>query len=195
MTLLHPATGTVRAKGTPTCTNAVLHPWLREELSEILKELAPRQIRPYDDNARREEWEQWQKGLTMPLNLPPDLPELRMILVFDNLQGHKSAELVNWLINQGILPLYTPIGGSWLNLTESVQNIIAGRALSGEHPENPEQIIEWLEATVRGWNKHPTAFHWGAERAARRSQARLRRHFIAKSGGYVMRKLSRRPRK
>ena len=33
LTLLHPATGAVRVKGVTRCTNAVLHPWLEEELA------------------------------------------------------------------------------------------------------------------------------------------------------------------
>src|SRR3954449_8608264 len=36
LTLFHPATGQVRLQPAARCTNAVLHPWLRERLSEIL---------------------------------------------------------------------------------------------------------------------------------------------------------------
>jgi len=39
LTLIHPATGQVRVKGVTSCTNAVLHPWLKQEWSEILAEL------------------------------------------------------------------------------------------------------------------------------------------------------------
>jgi hypothetical protein len=188
MTLFHPATGKVCVKGVQSCTNAVLHPWLKDELTQILEQLPPRSVTPPDPRA---EWELWQKGLTRPLDLPEDLPQLRMLLILDNLQGHKSTDLVDWLLKHGVMPLYTPVGGSWLNLTESIQNILAGRALSGDHPQNAQQIIEWLEAIARGWNQEPTVFHWGAKRAARRSQARMRRHFLARSGGYVNRKLTR----
>ena len=37
MTLFHPATGEVRAKGVLSVTNAVLHPWLQEQLLSILE--------------------------------------------------------------------------------------------------------------------------------------------------------------
>ena len=37
MTLLHPATGEVRAKGVISVTNAVFHPWLQEQLLSILE--------------------------------------------------------------------------------------------------------------------------------------------------------------
>jgi hypothetical protein len=36
-----------------------------------------------------------------------DDPPLRLILIWDNLAGHKSTPLVHWLCAQGILPLYT----------------------------------------------------------------------------------------
>ncbi len=49
-----------------------------------------------------------------------DDPPLRLILIWDNLAGHKSADFVCWLCAQGILPLYTPLSGSWLNMAESV---------------------------------------------------------------------------
>ena len=41
LTLFHPATGQVRLQSAACCTNAVLHPWLRERLSAILAELPP----------------------------------------------------------------------------------------------------------------------------------------------------------
>ena len=38
-------------------------------------------------------------------------------------------------------------------LTESVQRILIRRALTGQHPQTPAEIIGWLEATARGWNR------------------------------------------
>jgi hypothetical protein len=34
----------------------------------------------------------------------------------DNLAGHKTTAFVQWLFQHGIVPLYTPLGGSWLNM-------------------------------------------------------------------------------
>ena len=110
-----------------------------------------------------------------------------MLLIQDNLAGHKSHDFVQWCFSQGIALLYTPLGGSWLNMAESIQGIIERRALNGQHPANPEQIIEWLEAAVRGWNKNPTPFVWGGKRAARRDRARKRRQDLAGSGAYIRR--------
>jgi transposase len=104
----------------------------------------------------RSEWKSWQEGLSVKITLPEELPPLRMLLVWDNLIGHLNAELLLWMFARGIMVLYTPLGGSWLNMTESIQRILVRRALSGEHPRQPEQIMEWLEATARGWNRDRT---------------------------------------
>jgi len=39
LTLFHPSDGRVRVKGVTSCTNVVLHPWLQQELSDILADL------------------------------------------------------------------------------------------------------------------------------------------------------------
>ena len=95
--------------------------------------------------------------------------------MWDNLAGHLTDDLVDWLFDHGILPLYTPLSGSWLNMAESVQRIIVRRALSGQHPKTAQQIIAWLEQTVAGWNRKPTPFVWNGKRRRRRERARLRR--------------------
>ena len=127
--------------------------------------------------------------------LPEELPPLRMLVVLDNLTGHKSPELLLWMFARGIMVLYTPLGASWLNMTESMQRILKRRALEGEHPEEPEQIIEWLEAAAQGWNRNPTPFKWGGRRAARRERARKRRHALGGSGAYARLPIRRRHRK
>ncbi len=58
-----------------------------------------------------------------------------------HLAGHKSAVFVCWLMTYGIMPLYTPLSGSWLNMAESIQRILVDRALAGQHPESPAQLI------------------------------------------------------
>jgi hypothetical protein len=59
------------------------------------------------------------------------------------------------MFSRGIMVLYTPLGASWLNMTESMQRILARRALEGHYPESPEEIIEWLEAAARGLEPRP----------------------------------------
>lgn len=84
--------------------------------------------------------------------------------------------MVIWLYQHGVLPLSTPLSGSWLNMAESVQRILVRRAFCGHHPQSPEQVITWLEDTVTGWNAAPTSFTWHGKRYARRQRARVRRH-------------------
>ena len=90
LTLFHPASGQVRLQPAARGTNAVLHPWLREHLSAILDAL-PRAGSPQDAAATRAAWAVWQAGLTMPFTLPHALPPLRLLLVWDNLAGHKTC--------------------------------------------------------------------------------------------------------
>jgi hypothetical protein len=79
------------------------------------------------------------------------------------------------LFEHGILPLYTPLSGSWLNMAESLQRIIVRRALAGQHPPSAAEVIQWLEETVAGWNAAPTPFVWDGKRRERRVRARQRR--------------------
>jgi len=190
MTLFHPATGEVRVHGTRSCTNEVLHGWMKEELTAIVKGL-PEPEPILSDQENRQAWERWQTGLTHRITLPEALPPLRMLLVMDNLAGHRTPSLVLWLFAHGIMPLYTPLGGSWLNMAESIQRILKRRGLEGHHPQTPEQIIEWLEATARGWNAAPTPFEWDGKRAARRRRSRARRHLQGGSYGFTRRSTRR----
>jgi hypothetical protein len=192
LTLFRPKTGELRVKGTRSSANAVLHPWLKAEFNDILAQLPEleKEISPAENRAL---WESWQKGLTKKVPLPDELPPLRCLLVWDNLKGHKSVDMVEWLVNHGIMPLYTPLGGSWLNMVESVQRIIKRRALDGQHPTQPEEIIEWVEATARGWNANPIPFEWGGKRQERRQRARARRrlHRLGGSGACTTHPVSR----
>ena len=190
LTLFHPASGEVRVKGATTCTNPVLHAWLREELAAVLAALPP--APPGDPAATRAAWAAWQAGLGRRFTLPEDLPPLRLLLVLDNLAGHKTPELVLWLCAHGVMPLYTPLGGSWLNMAESIQRILKRRALEGTPPATSQDIIAALEATARGWNRDPTPFVWGGKRAARRDRARQRRHALGGSGAQAHRPIRRR---
>ena len=191
MTLFHPANGEVRVKGVTSCTNAILHPWLQEQLTQILAALPENPALQPETN--RCLWESWQAGLSSPIELPENLPVLRMLLVWDNLQGHHTVPFVRWLVEHGIMPVYTPIGGSWLNMAESMQRILVRRGLSGQNPETPEQIISLLEGVAQGWNLNPTPFEWGGKRAARRQRSRQHRHALGGSGAYTRRPLRRRP--
>lgn len=190
LTLFHPADGEVRVKGVTSSANVILHPWLKEQLTEILHTLPEKT--PLAPDINRELWLSWQVGLSSPISLPEVLPPLRMLLVWDNLRGHYTPDLIRWLVEHGIMPLYTPIGGSWLNMAESMQRILAQRGLAGQHPASPQQIIALLEGVAQGWNLNPTPFDWGGKRAARRQRSRLRRYALAGSGACARRPIRHR---
>ena len=198
LTLFCPATGEVRALPVAGAPNAVLHPWLQGELAAVLAGLPPPPAPP-DPAVARAAWAVWQAGLSERFTLPADLPPLRLLLVWDNLTGHKTPDLVCWLCAHGVMPLYTPLGGSWLNMAESVQRILVHRALAGQHPHSAQQVMGWLAATVRGWNAAPTPFVWGGPRQQRRWRARQRRraadalHPLGGSGAVTHRPVPRRP--
>ena len=196
LTLFHPASGELRAVGVTSSANAVLHPWLEGELTAVLEALPQATALPEAEN--RALWARWEAGLKVKLGLLETLPPLRALLVLDkrerpvrcrlvskNLKGHKTNSLVVWLLKHGVMPLYTSIAGSWLNMAESIQRIITRRALAGYHPKSASEVIERLEAMVRGWNRHPAVFTWGGKRKARRERAWVRRRTLGGSGATV----------
>jgi hypothetical protein len=90
LTLFHPATGQVRVRPAANGTNAVLHGWLKETLAAIVAAL-PVSAAPRAPAATRALWEAWQQDLAVPFTLPEQLPPLRILLVWDNLAGHRST--------------------------------------------------------------------------------------------------------
>ncbi len=144
LTLFHPATGQVRLQPVSSCTNPVLHGWLKAQL-EVILAAQPAPATPPDAGVTRAAWEVWQNGLAERFGLPVELPLLRMLLVWDNLAGHKTPEMVVWLCQHGVMPLYTPLGGSWLNMAESIQRVLKGRTLNGQHPQSPTEIGTWFQ--------------------------------------------------
>jgi hypothetical protein len=188
LTLFRPATGAVRAEPAARTPNAVLHPWLQQEVAAILAELPP-VVDPTAPGRRAGDW--WWGAGAAPAWLA-DLPPVRLLLVWDNLAGHRTPALVDWLMERGVWPLPTPLGGSWLNLAESLQRILVRRALDGQHPTTAQEIMAWLTEQVTGWNADPTPFEWGGKRAARRVRARERWHALGGSGGYTRHALPRR---
>ena len=52
LTLFHPASGRVRVHGVHHCTNAILHPWLKQEITAILATLPTPHL--HGENNRRQ---------------------------------------------------------------------------------------------------------------------------------------------
>ena len=189
LTLFRPSGGRVRVEGVTTVPNAVLHPWAKRELTSILAALPDP---PPTADASRAAWERWQTGLTLPITLPVEVPPLRVLLVLDNLAGHRTPAFVLWLFAHGVMPLFTPPGGSWLNMAESIQRVLERRALDGQHPDSPGEIIARFDAVAKHWNAAPTPFVWGGMRAARRKRERERRHAVGGSGACTRQPIRRR---
>ena len=189
LTLLHPATGQVHLRPVSSRTNPILHGWLEETLTAIVAAL-PARAEPADPAATRAAWEARQEGLTERFTLPEHLPRLRLLLVWDNLAGHKSAEMVLWLCRHGIMPLDTPLGGSWLNMAEAIQRILKRRTLEGQHPQSPAEIGAWFEQTARAWNQQPTPFLRNGKRRRRRRKRRGEGHAAGGSAAHTQHPLS-----
>ena len=189
LTLFRPATGEVRAEPVEHATNAVLHPWLKEELTGVLAQCP---LAPSTPQVGRR-WVDWDYHEAAALYDQQYAP-LRMLLIWDSLAGHRTPEMVEWCRERGIGLLYTPLSGSWLNMAESLQRIVERRALEGQHPETAETLMEWFRAAVRGWNREPTPFTWGGKRHARRDRAYARRHRLGGSGATTSAPIRRRSR-
>jgi len=95
------------------------------------------------------------KSAALRITLPEHLPPLRLLLVLDNLTGHLTPSFVLWLFAHGVMPLYTPLSGSWLNLPKG-------------HPRKRSSASSsdgrWMGITDRhqrrssaGWKRLPTA--------------------------------------
>jgi transposase len=177
LTLFRPTTGELRAEPVEHTTNAILHPWLKQHLGAILEQCPPApEVVP--EGRRWQDWDIYPAAEQLDRFLPP----IRMVLIWDNLAGHKSPSITQWCAEQGIVLLSTPNAGSWLNMAESVQRIIKRRALQGYHVYDVEILKDWFRETIDGWNRHPTPFIWGGKRHARRDRAYARRHRLGGSG-------------
>jgi len=189
LTLFRPTTGQVRGEAVEQTTNAILHPWLKRELEAILEQCPPEpEVVP-----EGRLWQDWYIYAATE-QLDRSFPPVRVLLILDNLAGHKSYSFVRWCAEHGILLLSTPNAGSWLNMAESLQRIIKGRALSGQHLSTVSALKQAFNDAVEGWNRHPTPFIWGGKRHARRDRAYARRHRLGGSGATTTYAVPRRVR-
>ena len=138
LTLFRPATGEVRARPGAGAPNAILHPWREQEVAALLAEVPPPDPEVPARAAVSWAWDETTRRWAAKM------PPVRRLLIRDNLAGHHSGHMVAWLLAQGVWPLFTPLGGSWLNLAESVQRILVRRALNGQHPQSAEDVMSWL---------------------------------------------------
>ncbi len=88
-----------------TCPNAVLHPWLKQESSEVLAALPDA---PPTAKASRAVWERWQAGLAVKPTLPVELPFSR------DPPGERSVPALPWRVaaNRMVFVLYSVQNGA-----------------------------------------------------------------------------------
>lgn len=84
-----PATGEVRPEPVAQATNAVLHPWLKEQLTQILDQCPPCPEGP-TPGRRWSDWDYHEDAYLLDRHFPP----VRVLLIWDNLKGHLSTGLV-----------------------------------------------------------------------------------------------------
>jgi hypothetical protein len=187
LTLFRPKDGQLRVNAVARTTNSVLHPWLVGELESILAGLPDNRC---NIDAHWLDWTTWRwPGERIELYTPNPAPYVRMLLVLDNLTGHYTKSFVSWCIEHGVALLYTPLGGSWLNMAESLQRIIIRRAITGQHYPGAKELMDALRLASIGWNADPTPFVWGGKRRERRRRARERRYTLGGSRAYSHRPL------
>jgi hypothetical protein len=189
LTLFHPATGQVHLRPVSRCTNPVLHGWLEERPAAVVAAL-PARAEPIDAAAARAAWAVWRDGLAERFTSPERSPPPRLLLVRDNLTGHRSAAMVLWLCRHGIMPLHTPLGGGWLTMAEAIQRALERRALDGQRPHSPAEIGARSEQTARAWNRRPTPLLWSGKRRQRRRKRPDGRHAIAGSAAHTRQPLA-----
>lgn len=200
LTLFRPATGDVRADTVTQTTNAVLHPWLEQELTAVLSGDPPEaagasdRVAPAEVPGEPPPVEYWRQWTTWgwPVERLAEytaVPAMTVVLllILDNLKGHYTKTLVAWCLEHGIALLYTPVGGSWLNMAEAIQRILVRRALSGQHYPSARELMAALRAVVRAWNRDPTPFTWHGKRWERRRRARERHHPVGGARAYTCR--------
>ena len=133
------------------------------------------------------------RGGAVPEHTPAGVATLAAAAGAGHLGGPPNPGVGVMEVRTRAYALVDPLHGSWRNRAESVQRILKRRALAGQHPQTPEEIIGLLEATGRGWNQAPTPFVWGGKRALRRARSRRRQHRLGGSGACVLRPLRRFP--
>jgi hypothetical protein len=173
MTLFEPSTGVLDLPPPARGTHPVLPAWLKEELEKKLARLPAAAPIPAAD-ANRAPWAVWQEGLPIRFTLPAERPAFRARLGGDNWTGHKTPEMGGWFWAHGLLPWYTPLGGSWWNRAESIQRLRKRRALARQHPDSGEPIGRWREAVATHGTQHPPPLLWGGKRQQRRRRGRER---------------------
>ncbi len=170
LTRLQPTPGRVRIQGVTRPPKPVRHGWLKQALSAVLAALAAAPP-GRDPPAHRACWESGCPGRGVQGPRPAHRPPRRRLLSLDQLAGHPTPALVEWLVRPGLGPLDTPVAGRGLQMPEAVQRLSKRRAGQGASPADPPPMIPGWAATARGWKAPPPPLVWAGQRTQRRPRA------------------------
>ena len=86
-------------------------------------------------------------------------------------------------------PAGSALGGSWLDMAESIQRVLKRRTLDGQHPRSPAEIGTWFQQAAQAWNRQPTPFLWNGKRRQRRRRQPGHGHAVGGSGAHTQQPL------
>ena len=88
-------------------------------------------------------------------------PRRELHLVLDNVQTHKTPEVVAWLDRHKRVRFhFTPTSASWLNQIETWFGILTRQALRRGSFESVRALVAAIEAFTRAWNTGGSPFKW-----------------------------------
>ncbi len=88
-------------------------------------------------------------------------PRRELHLVLDNVQTHKTPEVLAWLDRHRRVHFhFTPTSASWLNQVETWFGILTRQALRRGSFASVRALVAAIEAFTRAWNAGSTPFKW-----------------------------------
>ena len=103
-------------------------------------------------------WATCTAGLTGYPTLPADRSP-HDALVLDNLAGHLTPAFVLWLFEHGIIPLYTPLGASWLTWPNRFSALLSA-GVGRQHPRarrNHRMLSRHRGSPANAFHSQPAA--------------------------------------
>lgn len=76
-------------------------------LAKIENKQPSERLQPEEQRPLAVQWRTWLR----PHESAEGLPPLRILLIWDNVAGHLTPDLVIWLFHHGVMLLYTPLSG------------------------------------------------------------------------------------
>jgi hypothetical protein len=204
LTLFHPATGHVHLQPVGSCTNPVLHGWLKERLATMVATLVATLPAPAGRAGRRSRDPQRVGGLagrsggtlhlarrTAAAAHAPRVGQPRRPQ--DGRDGglavparHHAAlhPARRQLAEHGRVHPARP-QAAHARRPAPAEPTASTRRADGQHPQSPAEIGGWFEQTAQAWNRQPTPFLWNGKRRQRRRKRPGDRHAIGGAAAHT----------